>query len=198
MPYNENITGYILAGGKSSRMGSDKASKLFQGKPLIEHVITPLETVVNSIVIVSDNPEHSNFGKPVIPDLMKDIGPAGGIYSALFQSSTEKNFIVSCDMPFITSEGIRYLIEKSADFEITIPRSEFPQPLFGVYSKSCLPLWESLIKSGQLSLRQLITHFKINTLPVNDSSIFSEKFFSNINSPSDIDVYNEDNESGLV
>lgn len=198
MPYNENITGYILAGGKSSRMGSDKASKLFQGKPLIEHVITQLETEVNSIVIVSDNPEHSNFGKPVIPDLMKDIGPAGGIYSALLDSATEKNFIVSCDMPFITSKGIHYLIQQSVGFEITIARSEFPQPLFGVYSKSCLPLWESLIKSGQLSLRHLITHFKINTLSVNDSSIFNEKFFSNINSQSELDVYNEDIGSGLV
>ena len=190
MQTNENITGYILSGGKSSRMGSDKALKLLHGKTLIEHVITQLETEVNSVVIVSDNPDHKSFGKPVIKDLIKNIGPAGGIYSALSHTVTEKNFIVSCDMPYITSEGIRYMIDQSQDFEITIQKLEFPQTLFGVYSKKCLPLWEKLIQSGQLSLRQLITHFKLNLLPVNDSSIFSEKFFSNINSPSDLDVFN--------
>lgn len=198
MQTNEQITGYILSGGKSSRMGSDKASKLLHGKTLIEHVITQLETEVDSIVIVSDNPDHKSFGKPVINDLLKNIGPAGGIYTALSHSSTEKKFIVSCDMPFITPVGIRYIIDQSEDFEITIPKLEFAQPLFGVYSKKCLPLWEKLIRSGQVSLRQLILHFKLNLLSVNDLSIFNEKFFSNINSPSDLDAFMEENGAGLV
>jgi molybdopterin-guanine dinucleotide biosynthesis protein A len=192
------ITGYLLSGGKSSRMGNDKALKLLHGKTMIEHVITQLETEVDSVVIVSDHPNHASFGKPVINDLIKNIGPAGGIYSALSHSITEKNFIVSCDMPYITSEGIRFLINHSQDFEITFPKLEYPQPLFGVYSKKCLPLWEKLIQSGQLSLRQLILHFKLNLLPVNDSNIYSEKFFSNINSPSELDAFNNEIETGLV
>ena len=85
-----NISGYILAGGKSSRMGSDKGLMLLNKKAVIQHAIEQLEKSVKNIFIISNNIEYEKFGFKLIPDLIKDIGPAGGIYTALKHTHTNQ------------------------------------------------------------------------------------------------------------
>lgn len=181
---SENIyfNGYILAGGKSSRMGIDKGLMLLEGKAIIQYVMEQLEPMVNELVIVSNNPEYEKFGLKVIPDRIKDIGPAGGIHSALTHTNTSRCFIVSCDIPFVTTRAIHFIRQQSENYQIALPVYKGKiQTLLGVYSKSCLLVWQRLINEGIFKLQDLILHFKLNLMEVENNDIFNERMFFNIN-----------------
>ncbi len=183
----EKINGYIIAGGKSSRMGSDKGLILLHNKPIILHVIENLKQSVNELVIISNISEYQEFGFPVIPDLIKEKGPAGGIHSALSQSTVNRNFIVSCDMPFINPHAINFMIENSVHDQITLPiRKNKIEPLFGVYTTDCLPKWGELIQQGNIKLQQMIRNFKLNIIEVEKIIEFDKNTFLNINTPSEL------------
>ncbi|TSA51568.1 MAG: molybdenum cofactor guanylyltransferase, partial [Sphingobacteriales bacterium] len=155
-----SVNGYILAGGKSLRMGEDKGLILFNGKPMIAHVIEQVKPTVQKAIIVSNNKTYEQFGLEVISDLVTDIGPAGGILSSLTHTHSDYNFICSCDMPFIKTEAINFLIEYSFDFEITVAvHHDKIQPLFAVYSKNCLAEWRNQIQKNNFKLQELITQF---------------------------------------
>ena len=182
----KNTNGYILAGGKSSRMGTDKGLLLIEGKAMIEFVIEQMQSVFDNLVIVSNNPEYAKFGLKVIPDLIKDIGPAGGIYTALNHSDNQLNFIVSCDMPFVTKEAIAFLVTNSNDSQIVLLENQGKlEPLFGVYSKDCEEKWLQLIQQGKVKLQDMVLHFKLKTLSVENNEIFPASFFKNINTKAD-------------
>lgn len=182
----KNINGYILAGGKSSRMGTDKGLLFLNGKLIIQTIIEQLQPAVNKTIIVSNNAEYKKFGLEVIPDLIKDKGPAGGILTALSHTDAERIFVVSCDMPFITTDAIQFMIERSVHSQITLPvyHSEL-QPLFGVYSKNCLPLWQRLIEKGMIKLQEMVTHFELKKIAVEKNELFVDLLFTNINDEND-------------
>ena len=182
----KNAKGYILAGGKSSRMGTDKGLLLIEGKAMIEYVIEQMQPVFDNLVIVSNNPEYEKFGLKVIPDLIKDIGPAGGIYTALNHSDSQLNFMVSCDMPFVTQEAIEFMITNSNESQIVLLENLGKlEPLFGVYSKECEEKWLQLIQQGKFKLQDMVLHFKVKTIPVENNEIFAASFFKNINTKED-------------
>ncbi len=184
---NSHITGYILAGGKSSRMGEDKGLKLFDGKALIQIVIDQLQQAVKKVVIVSNNKAYKQFGLEVIEDVVKDIGPAGGIYSALQHSTTDKNFIVSCDMPNISAQAINFMLNNCNTDAVCIPQYENKlEPLFGVYPKACLFSWKSSMNKGIYKLTDLAENFKLEKVVVDNNPLFSEILFQNINTVEDL------------
>lgn len=188
MSYSTHIiNGYILAGGKSSRMGTDKGLILFDGKAIIQHILEQFQPVTDKVVIVSNNPEYEKFGVEVIADLFRDKGPAGGIFTALSHSNTAKIFVLSCDMPFVTTAAIEYLIQHASRSQITIASHEGKsEPLFGVYSKTCLTHWNMLIQKGFLKLQEMIAEFDLLKLNVEGSPLFTNKVFININTPEDL------------
>ena len=100
----KNITGVILAGGKSSRMGTDKGVLELNGKKIIEHIIYSIKPVVDEIIIISNSNNYDYLGFKVYSDIIKERGPLAGIHTALTHTTTERNLIVSCDIPFINSE----------------------------------------------------------------------------------------------
>lgn len=182
----KNINGYILAGGKSSRMGTDKGLMLYQGKEIIKYSMEQLQPIVEKVVIVSNNKEYEKLGVEVIPDLIKDIGPAGGIYSALDHSNENLNFILSCDMPFITKEAINFMIQNKGTSQITLPCHQgHLEPLFGVYSKTCLVQWLTLINQGYFKIKDLASNFDLRTINIDDNELFHPTFFTNINTKED-------------
>ncbi len=190
MPDNKQntVTGYILAGGKSSRMGTDKGLMVFKGKPIIQRIIEQLQPAVEKIVIVSDNPAYTAFGLEVIADKIKDIGPAGGIYTALTHTSSPANFIVSCDMPFVTTAAIQFIINYATQAQIILPVHDGKEePMVAVYARSCLPRWQELIRQGILSLYKLVTHFDLFKIDTSDNVLFGDSFFVNINTPEDFE-----------
>ena len=182
----KGITGYILAGGKSSRMGTDKGLLLLDGKAMIHYVIEQMQPIFDKLVIVANNPEYEKFGLEVIPDLIKDIGPAGGIYTALHHSDTKLNFMVSCDMPFVTAAAIEFIVNNTNDSQIVLLENQGKmEPLFGMYSKECEEIWLKLIEEGKVKLQEMVLHFNLKTIPVENNEIFKGSFFKNINTNED-------------
>ena len=136
----QNISGFVLTGGKSSRMGSDKGLMPFDRKPLVLHALETLEEVAGQVMISANDAVYRQFSHPVVPDVVHDIGPMGGIYSCLLQSATEFNIFLPCDMPFVPSDLFVLLLQHIGDYPCAVPVHEGnkPEPLCAVYRKSCM------------------------------------------------------------
>jgi molybdopterin-guanine dinucleotide biosynthesis protein A len=177
------VTGIILAGGKSVRMGTDKGLVMFKGIPMIQHLINQFEQLNLPIVIISNNEAYSKFGVRVVQDLIKDKGPVGGIYTALSFSDTEVNVIVSCDVPFVEKELIELLVRESAEHEVTISSFEGKEhPLIGVYKKSVVDVFKAHLDKDQLKLREVIKLVKTKVIEFSDPEMLvNARSFNNIN-----------------
>lgn len=179
----EEITGVILAGGKNSRMGTDKGLLQVDGKNIVERIVEALKPMVGDILIITNGKNYNNLGYKTYNDLVKDCGPMGGIYTALFHSNTEKNFVVSCDMPFLTKEVIELIIKNSKDAQITIPEHEGKlEPLCAVYDKSCRDKFEVLLRTGEWRLQGALKHFNVKKITIPES-VYRKNCFTNINTP---------------
>lgn len=117
------ITGVVLAGGKSSRFGSNKAMQPFKGRTFLQHIIGQLEAYTSEVVIAGYYPEYENAGIPVLKDIYGDTGPLGGIYTALHYCKTPWALVLTCDMPFITNEIIEFMLE-STDVDCTTEKDD--------------------------------------------------------------------------
>ena len=103
MPSKKSLAAIILAGGRSSRMGTEKGLMPFRGKPMIRHIIDLLQSLdINPIQIITQHGAYEQFELPCYPDLIQNKGPLGGIYSGLVHSTATKNLVLGCDMPFLT------------------------------------------------------------------------------------------------
>jgi len=183
---NSGVNGYILAGGKSSRIGEDKGLMILNNRELVKHVIDHLKFTVENITIVSNNREYEKFGYEVIQDIIKNTGPAGGIHTVLNHSHVRYNFVVSCDMPFINDKAIDFIIRNAYESEITVPvYKKRIEPLFGIYSRECLHDWTKLIDSNVIKLMDIIGHFKLLKVNVDNNEFFNDTTFININTNSD-------------
>lgn len=176
---------YILAGGLSSRMGADKGLLLLHNKPMIQYVIEAVRPVVPSITILTANTKYKQFGYELLRDNVPNLGPAGGIATALQHSRAEQNFIISCDTPFITTSVIEYILSHAQQTQITIPQHNNKlHPLCGVYATTCSEQWQQHIQQGERKLQQLIQHFSLNIL---DCNSFQPNTFTNINTPQEFE-----------
>lgn len=154
----KNITGIILAGGKSSRMGADKGFLLLNEKSFIQYSIDALKPLVSKIIIVSDNADYDAFGLKRVNDVTKNAGPVAGICSGLEASSTEFNLILSCDIPLITSEILQKLIDNIDKVSqiIQIESNGKSMPLIALYKKEVLTAFETFLKNDERRLRVAI------------------------------------------
>ena len=165
----KNISGFILAGGKSSRMGVDKGLLLLEGKPMVQHIAEAMKPHVDSITICTANQAYANFGYTLLPDDVPEKGPLGGITTALKHSNTAQNLMVSCDMPLLSTEAIGWFLALCQDAEITIATvGEQWHPLLGLYSKSCAPRFAEFIRQNQLGLQNAIRQMEYHLVPMND------------------------------
>ncbi len=141
------LTIAIQAGGKSSRMGTDKSFVPFLGRPMIEVVRAAVEGLGDELILITNNPEpYAYLGLPMVADLYPDTGPLGGIYTALHYASHPHTLMVACDMPWLNRPLLEYIAGLREEADIVVPRWEkFPEPLHAVYSKACLePIREKL------------------------------------------------------
>jgi molybdopterin-guanine dinucleotide biosynthesis protein A len=144
----KDITGIILSGGKSSRMGKNKSFLKVGDKTIIERVRDLLQGIFQNVILITNDPDEYEFlDLPMFEDVYKHKGPLAGIHSGMLHSSTELNFIVSCDMPFMTQEMIKYLVDYKTNKLITVAKADgFIQQLAGKYSKVCLIDAEQILK----------------------------------------------------
>ncbi len=185
----QDITGAILCGGKSTRMGREKSSRILLGKPIFEHVLETMKLVFDKVVVSSDRVDvFSKYNISVICDIVKNKDALGGIYSVLKKTDTERVFFIACDMPFAEVQAIKLLLNHAEDFDIVIPRIKGKfQPLFAVYSKNLLPLIEKNIFEGKLKIFDVIEKSKVKILTEKDlkKCCNVNKNFFNINTEED-------------
>jgi molybdopterin-guanine dinucleotide biosynthesis protein A len=189
----KDITGIILCGGISSRMQTNKALLKLGDKSVIEIVAAKLKSIFNEVLISANDSKEYDFLKlTVVNDIFIGKGPLAGIHSALKYSSTEKNFIISCDMPLISVELIRYLINLNTEKSILLPKSNGRiQQLCGIYSKSVIDEIENIFELSEKdknikgSVYELLERASIEFIDVGDLNIYNENIFLNMNSPED-------------
>lgn len=174
------VTGIILSGGKSSRMGQNKALMNFKGTRLIDNAISIIKPYVNKLLLSTNIAFNLNIIE--VADEYPNIGPIGGIYSCLKNSTTEKNLIIPCDVPNIPGHLYEQILKESNNFDAVIPKlaNGKLEPLVAFYSSSILPIIERQIQLNDYKLVNLFSKLKVKYINVNDSS-----FFKNINTPED-------------
>ena len=176
------ISGFVIAGGNSRRMGTNKALLLFEGKPLLQHIINTIEPFCDKVFISGQKADYTRLGIKMVPDLYSDCGPIAGIFSALNYSVSDWNLLVSVDVPFVNDELFLFLISNIGGYDCIIPtNSSGFEPLIGLYNRRTLPVIEEMIKSRDYRLTNLLS--KINTRYVDCSHLIKKypRLFMNIN-----------------
>lgn len=191
MVENKNIIGIVLAGGKSSRMGSDKGLLTMNSKMFIERVIDALKPLVDDIIIVSNNKIYDQFGFKRVADIFENSGPLAGLYSGLYHSKTEFNLVLSCDIPMITTEVLNKLVDtdyKNYDV-VQIQCEHKTMPLIAIYKKTCLNKCLELLKQDERRLRFAVSQLNTKTVIIDTEW---SKLVRNVNTVEQlIDVRNE-------
>lgn len=192
MPYYNNITLAILAGGKATRMGGvNKALIEIEGKTFIQKIFESLSPLFTQTVIISN--ERFDFrlqNVQIFPDIITNMGPLGGIHSALVNSQTPYTFVVSCDMPFasvdIASQIVEQFLSKGTD--ILVPTIDsYHEPLFAVYSKHLVSKIEIiLVKSAGKPIKDLFSMANTSYIEFANTTE-NRRCFANINSTADLE-----------
>ena len=191
-----DITGIILAGGKSTRMGANKSFLKIGEKTVIERITDLMKSVFASVIIISNTPdEYTSLNLSIYEDVYKGKGPLAGIHSGLKNSETQKNFIISCDIPLMNKEMIEYIVNYKTDKPITVCKANgFLQPFAGFYDKSVVSEIENRLcdktehinhtneKGRKLCMvMSLIKSIDAEILNPEESNGYSENAFMNIN-----------------
>ena len=183
---NPELSAYILCGGKSSRMGEEKGLVDFHGKPFVQRILEAVFPTVSNAVLVTRNQAYGLFQLEMIPDLVEDKGPVGGIYTALSHASSQRVLILSCDIPKITAEVVSFLVEKARrePAKITfLSDGQSDYPLTGVYPRQCLESFKISTERNELKLRRLVESLPHQRVELDNERVSS---LQNINSKTDL------------
>lgn len=181
----EKLTGFILAGGKSSRMGTDKALLSYHGKPLLNNAIELILPFCDTVLVSGNKKEYSVSGIEPVPDIYEDCGPISGIFSVLNHSTTEWNIVLSVDMPFITRKLIEQLIANKNGDCVVPKHSLGVEPLIGLYNKSAIETIRQMIESGDFRMTKLLSALNTNYLDCNFLLKEQPNLFLNVNRTDD-------------
>ncbi len=184
------MTGIILAGGKNSRIGTNKAFLKITGERLIDRTVRILRQLFPEVILVTNEPRlYLNQDVTLVADIYKEKGPLGGLYAGLFYSSSDKIFLSACDMPYLSVEFIRYMMERANDYDIVIPEtSEGFFPLHAVYSRRCLPSIKGLLMKDRLKMTGCFKGSRVLIIPESVIKGYDpeEKMLLNINTKKDL------------
>ncbi|MDQ0271803.1 molybdenum cofactor guanylyltransferase [Cytobacillus purgationiresistens] len=182
-------TSIILAGGKSSRMGTNKALLTIDGETVIEKIAKALKSITTEMIVVTNSPAQFRFlEEELVTDRFKESGPLAGIEAGLNASSTEKNLIVACDMPFISPRLGECLLKQLDSYDAAVPKiDDHLHPLFAAYRREIREEAELALRANELKIKWFLE--KINTRILNENELqqlgFSNEDFAlyNMNHP---------------
>jgi molybdopterin-guanine dinucleotide biosynthesis protein A len=186
--------GFILTGGRSSRMGQDKALLEVDGKPLIKIIAGHVKRVLDDVTLVGRKALYASLGMAVIEDIHPGLGPLAGIHAALRHSHKPLVLVVGCDMPFLNAEFLEKLVQVAAvaDAEITVAESvEYGvESLCAIYNQTTLPLIEDAIENRELKVARLFDKVRVRKLSADEYRPFNPQgmLFSNVNTPQDFEL----------
>jgi len=185
------LTGFVLAGGKSTRMGRDKAALSLHGRTLLETAVAAAQAVAGEVFILGSAELYGSYG-PTIPDIFPGCGPLGGIHAALSNTKTRFNLVIAVDTPFLSPGLLRYIVERALASRnvVTAPEIDsYPQPLCAVYSRSFLPIAERALRQGDYKITPLFPSEA--TLLIAEAELaefaFTAEMFENLNTPEDLE-----------
>ena len=202
------VSGVILAGGQSRRMGRDKALLDFDGAPLIARVIERMKQVCPEVIVVAnDVGTYARFGAPVIRDVYPGRGSLGGIFSGLQAARAEHVLAVACDLPFLNDALLRYLISLAPQADVIIPRTHAPtgkakdatrydqlavkesglQATHAIYSKRCLEPMRARLLADDLRIINFFDEVRVRVIEPDEVAQFDPRMLSflNVNTPED-------------
>lgn len=201
-----DISCIVLAGGKSLRLGRDKAAVTIGGRSLLQWVISGLVFFDCDIVIVTAKeqplPRFIDYPKlKVVSDIYPGKGSLGGIYTGLAASDSFYNLVVACDMPFLNQGLLRYMVEVAEDFDLVVPKlGNRIEPLHAVYSRNCLAPIEFLLKQDELQIFQFFSEVKVRYVEAEEINRFDPDHLSffNINTEADVQTATEISKKGGI
>jgi len=184
------VAGVVLAGGKSKRYGSNKAFARLGGIPLIERILRVLASTFVHVYIITNSPdEYSYLGLPMYRDIIKGLGPVGGIYTALRVMKEEGGFFVGCDLPLLNRDLIRYMVERAPGYDVVMPKvGEYIEPLHAYYGKECITKIEGVIKAQDFKVSSFLSQVRVLYITEEEVRRFDPDLlcFMNVNTPEDL------------
>ncbi len=198
----ESVTAFILVGGRSSRMGADKALLGFRDQTLLSSALLTAAAASDKVVLVGPRERYATYGD-VVEDVYRDCGPLGGIHAALCATETDLNLVLSVDMPLMIAEFLRWLLEqaRNASELIVVPDAlGGPQPLCAIYHRRLHALAAQALKDGDYKIGHLFP--RVPTRYVSEAEIreagFSPRIFRNVNTVEEYEALVREEEDAAV
>jgi molybdopterin-guanine dinucleotide biosynthesis protein A len=186
------VTAFVLAGGKSSRMGSDKAFLQFGDETFLARALNVAGAVAGEVRIVGDANKFAGFGR-VVEDVYRERGPLGGIHGALWSSTTDLNLMLAVDLPFVQPKFLEYLLlrARESDAMVTVPRSGGGlQPLCAIYRREFAEVADQSLLEGRNKIDPLFA--RVETCVIEEDELvragFSMEIFRNLNTPQEFEI----------
>jgi molybdopterin-guanine dinucleotide biosynthesis protein A len=190
-----DVTGVVLAGGKSRRMGEDKRFLTVGAATLLEQSLTVMMKVFPEVLVVTaqDSLSMEAYGCRVCQDLIPDCGSLGGLYTGLTLASQSRIFVVACDMPFLSQDMIRFFIHRDRAADVVMARLPTGlQPLHAVFGKRVLPVLERMAKTRRLKIQDIVSEPLLQVTLVEPPEWASldptSQSFQNVNTPADLEA----------
>jgi molybdopterin-guanine dinucleotide biosynthesis protein A len=185
----------IMAGGKSSRMGRDKAFMKIGGQTIIERILRRTAALgqTETIVITNQPDDYAHLGLPMFTDVIMDTGSLGGIYTAITYSQHEYTLVLACDMPFVSIPLLDYMlsyIHGEARYDVIVPRiDDYPQGLHAIYSKACLEPIHRRLETNRLKVIGFYDDVAVRYLDEAEYQVYDpdNSAFINVNTPVDLE-----------
>lgn len=183
-------TGIILAGGKNSRMGKNKAFLRVGNQRIIDRTVAQLQQCCNQIVIVSNEPEkYTYLGVEVVTDIIPGLGPLSGMHAGLQAADNEYSLVTACDMPFMDPQIGKKLLDEAEGYDVVVPRiGDHLEPLFAVYARTCVEPIEECLRN---SVSKIIAFYPRVKVKYVDGSAYQgiklNRVFMNVNTPEELE-----------
>ena len=189
-----DVTGVLLAGGKSRRMGEDKRYLVVGEQTLLERGLAVLRSIFHEVlVVIAQDSPPLDVDARVVRDLVPDCGSLGGLYTGLMQATTPYIFVVACDMPFLDPAVIAQFTSRRATADIVMGKlAARLHPMHALYGKRCLPAVEQMILARELKIQELVSHGSLQVQYVTEEDLRtldpSGRSFHNVNTPADLEL----------
>ncbi len=189
-----DVAVFVLAGGKSTRMRSDKAFMMLDGRTLLARALELARSVTEDVHVVGSAEKFAAFA-PVVEDLFRECGPLGGIHAGLRASAAELNLMLAVDVPFVPAALLRYLVSQArgSDAIATVPRVGGWQPLCAVYRREFGEVAEKALQGGRYRINALFSEIRVQAIEEEELALagFSASSFRNLNTPQELEAARE-------
>ena len=184
-----SVSAAIMAGGKSKRMGQDKAWIELDGEPLIRRVANVLAQVADEVIVVANEPKYATLGLRVVPDRFPDGGALGGIATGVSAATHDRVLVAACDMPFLSAEVWRVLLDHRYEADVVIPKigGEF-ETLHALYTKACVAPMERALAAGKMRVISFFDEVRVQPIEERELRIADPtlRSFTNVNTPEEL------------